>query len=194
MSKDTPKDDKQKPIPGPVKDFSGNPIKTILSREVFYAGQNIVEQGQEGVRAYFIQHGRVGIYVSDKGHELKVAEIGPGDIFGEMALISKDLRSATARALEDCTVAIISEGELEQKLTELEDPAVASLIRVLVDRLRQANKGQIQQYVEKADFQDKLMGLYDRTQMGVDKEKREAFRNEMEPLLQKIQDVLDKYA
>src|SRR5262245_10282359 len=96
----------------------------VLHREVFFKGKNIIDQGDEGYRAYYVERGRVGVYVHDGRHELKVAEMGPGDIFGEMALITNQPRSATVRAMEDCTLTVISRDEIEGKIRRIDDLAV----------------------------------------------------------------------
>ncbi|MEZ5919665.1 MAG: cyclic nucleotide-binding domain-containing protein [Alphaproteobacteria bacterium] len=65
----------------------------ILSREVFYKGTTIIRQGDSAFRAYYIEDGRVEVRVEEDGISLKISELGPGDIFGEMALISRGRRA-----------------------------------------------------------------------------------------------------
>ncbi len=165
----------------------------VLSRKVFYKGDNIIEQGDEGIRAYYIENGSVEVLVEEDGHQLKVAELGAGDIFGEMALINKEVRSATVRALEDCTVTIISRDEIEGKIEGIVDKATRKLISVLAARLRNSTQGQIHHYKSLADFQDRVCGMVDRVHVGIDESKRTDFRDEVEPLLNDLQSVLDRY-
>jgi CRP-like cAMP-binding protein len=65
------------------------------------AGAAIVREGEPGDRVYFICQGRVQV-VKDHGAELPVvlAEMGPGDYFGEMSLVESFVRSASVVALE----------------------------------------------------------------------------------------------
>jgi CRP/FNR family transcriptional regulator, cyclic AMP receptor protein len=165
----------------------------VLNREVFYRGDNIIDQGDEGFRAYYIEKGRVEVLAKREGHELKIAELGPGDIFGEMSLINNEPRSATVRAMEDVTLTVISRDEVEGKIKRIDDKAIRALINVLCDRLRDTTHGQMEQYMSLADFQDRVTGIVDRAHDGIDESKRAAFRTEVEPLLADLQFVLDRY-
>lgn len=165
----------------------------MLNREVFYRGQNIISQGDDGYRAYYIERGRVEILVKDGPHQLKVAEMGPGDLFGEMALITRGARSATVRALEECVLTVISRDEIEGKIDSIKDPAIRALINVLAERLRNTTQGQLVQYKSLAEFQDRVTGIVEGVQEGISPQQRDAFRNEVTPLLEDLQKVLDRY-
>ena len=110
-----------------------------------------------------------------------------------MALISDEPRSATARAMETTNVIVINKATLEQKMREIKDPAVAAVVRVLITRLKQANKKHLEQFIKKNGFSDNLLGTISETTVGIDDKKREQLKQEIEPLLGKIQTVLDKY-
>jgi CRP-like cAMP-binding protein len=60
----------------------------------FKAGETIVEEGESGRTFIVIESGRVTVTV----HGQEVGRLGPGDAFGEMALIDKSSRTATVRA------------------------------------------------------------------------------------------------
>lgn len=167
--------------------------RRVLSREVRYKGQDIIHQGDDGYRAYYIERGRVEILVKDGQHQLKVAEMGAGDIFGEMALITRGPRTATVRAIEECVFTIISRDEIEGKINTIKDKAIRALINVLAERLRNTTQGQMVQYKSLAEFQDRVTGLVDGVQEGIPAESRDAFRNDVTPLLEDLQKVLDRY-
>lgn len=177
----------------PKEDQKNSKNPKILNREVFYKGKDIVRQGEDGVRAYFIESGHAEVLIKEGPHELKVAELEEGDIFGEMALINHEPRSATVRAVEDCTVTVIARDELEKKIDNIEDKAIKALINALAERLKESTRGQMDHYRNLADFQDRISGVVDRVDMGIDKSQRNAFREEVTPLLADLQKVLDRY-
>jgi CRP-like cAMP-binding protein len=165
----------------------------ILNREVYFKGKDIIRQGDEGYRAYYIEKGSVEVLIDDGKHQLKIAELGPGDIFGEMSLINHEPRSATVRALYDTTVTIIARDEIEGKIKRIQDEAIRALINVLAERLRGATKGQLDHYSNLADFQDKITGVVDRAHKGIDETKRAAFRDEVQPLIDELSEILIRY-
>jgi CRP/FNR family transcriptional regulator, cyclic AMP receptor protein len=170
-----------------------NSNRRVLSREVYYKGQTIIEQGTEGYRAYFIERGKVEILIKDGPHQLKIAEMVAGDLFGEMSLITHEPRSATVRAVEDTVLTIISKDEIESKIGTIKDKAIRALINVLAARLRNSTQGQLTQYKSLAEFQDRVTGIVDSVEQGIDADQRAAFSDEVSPLLNDLQKILDKY-
>lgn len=168
-------------------------LPRLLHREVFFAGQTVIAQGSAGCRAYYIEKGRVEIIVREGPHTVKVCELGAGEIFGEMALIGHTERSATVRAADDTTVTVIAAHEFERKIGDAGSEAACALIRLLMDRLRGANHGQVDRYREFAAFQDRVAGLLDKAENGIEESRRARFRAEVTPLLEQIDRLLDGY-
>src|ERR1700733_13739636 len=69
----------------------------------FRKGEALIQQGKQGKTVYLITRGRAKVEVS----KMKVAEIGPGEICGEMAFLEKSLASASVTAAEDVDAAAI---------------------------------------------------------------------------------------
>lgn len=67
-------------------------------------GKAIVEAGQSGLFMYIVLSGRISIRM----HDNIVEEVGPGGIFGEMALVDSGARMATAIAETDCEVLAVN--------------------------------------------------------------------------------------
>lgn len=100
----------------------------------------IFKQGQVGDHAYLIEHGQVEIFHTLKNdQEAHLAILGQGELFGEMALIDANIRSASARALSDCRLLIIGKDQLTEKIG-VSDPVVQLIMRILLKRLRQQNQ------------------------------------------------------
>jgi CRP-like cAMP-binding protein len=70
---------------------------------VFRAGEVVFEQGSAGRQMYVVNTGRVNVLRSANGRQVQVGTLGPGDIFGEMALVDDLPRSATVVAAEEDT-------------------------------------------------------------------------------------------
>jgi hypothetical protein len=70
----------------------------------------LVEQGQVGDELYLLFDGMLVVEVDGRG----VAEVGPGSILGEMAVLSGGRRTATLRARTDCRVAVVPGDRLDR--------------------------------------------------------------------------------
>jgi CRP-like cAMP-binding protein len=100
-------------------------------------GHEIVRQGDTGVGAFIIRSGKVDVIQDRGGTETKLATLGPGDVFGEMALLDEFPRSATVRAIEPTTALGIQRWHFRGILESHPQVALA-LLPTLVRRLRNA--------------------------------------------------------
>src|ERR1700722_14758730 len=100
----------------------------------FGAGQTIFEEGAEGSTMYIVLEGDVAIRVGGTEREV----VGPGSLFGEMALIDGGLRSAAVVAKTDCRLAEIDRRRFEFMVSQTPYFALA-VMKVMADRLRQSN-------------------------------------------------------
>lgn len=105
-----------------------------LPRERFDAGQVIFRQGDEGENAYLVDAGAVEIATERKGQRVVVARLGPGELFGELALLNESERTATATAAEDSVLIVISERRLEYTLRQA-SPLLRKLLEVNMGRV-----------------------------------------------------------
>jgi len=87
---------------------------------------------------FLLKQGRVQLYrISPDGKKLVIATIGPGAIFGEMALIGQGMHNSFAEAVEDCVLCVMSRDDVERLL--MTKPQVAlRLFEVLGRRLKEA--------------------------------------------------------
>jgi NADH dehydrogenase len=73
-----------------------------VAQEHFEPGQEVFHQGDLGDRMYIVLSGSAEVTRREGAREVRLAEIGPGEYFGEMALINQTTRGATVR----CTAAM----------------------------------------------------------------------------------------
>ena len=79
-------------------------------------GSTLVEQGQAGAELFLLLDGVLAVDVDGK----PIAEVGPGAILGERALLEGGLRTATLRAVTPCRVAVATASQVsEEALAEL---------------------------------------------------------------------------
>jgi CRP/FNR family cyclic AMP-dependent transcriptional regulator len=101
----------------------------------FAKGETVFAVGDKGDAMYVVRTGEVTI---ERGGQV-METLGPGGIFGEMALIDGSPRSATARAKTDCVVAPINEKSFLFLVHETPFFAIA-VMRTLAQRLRHMNE------------------------------------------------------
>ena len=101
----------------------------------FADGQPIFSVGDPGTEMYVVKSGEVEIQVGDR----TIASVGPGGIFGEMALVDGEPRSANAIARSDCEVVPVDERAFTFLVGETPHFAL-QVMRTLADRLRRMNQ------------------------------------------------------
>jgi CRP/FNR family cyclic AMP-dependent transcriptional regulator len=96
-------------------------------------GDLIFRQGQLGDRMYIVMSGAVRIFREDRGVETTLANLGFGETFGELALFDHHPRSASARAIGDTELRIIT----HEEFMELDcDGIIRQMLVTLAQRLR----------------------------------------------------------
>lgn len=116
-------------------------IAQVATDESHAVGTKIFQHGDVGDKLYLILEGRVRISreVPGMGEEA-LAILGPGEVFGEMALIDEAPRSADARVHARCRVLAIPKDGFDDLLFLHKDLAYEvlwSIVRMLVSRLRE---------------------------------------------------------
>lgn len=124
-----------------------------LDREVFQAGEHIFCQGDEGDCAFLIERGVVEISNPMTGASLGL--LIEGDLFGEIALIDHNPRTASAMAKVE-TVVIQIRRSLVDELLRTTDPVIRHLLRVVLERFRSAVGKSRQAATDKAGSNDEL--------------------------------------
>jgi len=103
-------------------------------------GQAVFREGDTGDTCYVVREGcvRVTRRHSD-GRVITLAELRPGEMFGELAMFGGETRSASVEALEPTRALAILAGDLRRIITQHPDIAF-KMLEGLADRLRDANE------------------------------------------------------
>lgn len=124
----------------------------ILSRALYEKDKVIFREGHNGTDAFVLEAGRVGVFKTVDGKNVRLAVIEKGAMFGEMAAITGELRSATTIALEPCTIVKIPKSTVQSKINAC-DPFIKALLELLISNLSRTN----QRYVTTNTVAEKLL-------------------------------------
>jgi CRP/FNR family cyclic AMP-dependent transcriptional regulator len=101
----------------------------------YKAGDTIFREGDEGRVMYVVIEGAVRLSVTGRSLE----KVGPGGVFGEMALIDAAPRSATAFAVTDCRLVSLTRDRFTALIQQ--NPQFAlEIMRVMASRLRSMDR------------------------------------------------------
>ena len=84
-------------------------LAKAVEQKPFKAGQTVIMKGVSVDGLHIVAQGKVSVHVrTDKSKELvKVAELGPGDVFGETSIVEFSMATATIKSLTDDTLVFI---------------------------------------------------------------------------------------
>jgi len=102
-------------------------------------GTTVFRQGDPGGSLYVIRAGRVRVLKESHGRRRMVTTLGPGDFFGELAVMTGQPRSATVEVVEDAELLRVPADKLEEMIANRAEVAIR-LIRHLAERLDNANR------------------------------------------------------
>ena len=124
----------------------------MLARLLFEKDKVIFSEGQDSHDAFVVESGRVGVFKTIDGKPVRLAILEKGALFGEMAAITGDRRSATTLALETTTLVRISNTTIQKKLAGC-DPFVKALLNILIVNLNRTTEN----YALKTTVADQLV-------------------------------------
>jgi signal transduction histidine kinase len=123
-------------------------LKNFARERKFRAGEDIFREGDAGDGIYSVKNGLVEISgVVGNKVRLSFSKIGPGQIFGEMAVLEDKPRSASATAREETTVYFLEREEM-LKLVERSPALSLSLLRVISQRLREFDRQYLREVLQ----------------------------------------------
>ena len=106
-----------------------------MALKTYKAGEVIFSEGDESQEAYWLVSGQVEISIKAPSGQRPLGQLHPGEVFGEMGLVDDQPRSASATAISDCEVEVITEDDFEEVV--LGNPErLHSYLETLFERLR----------------------------------------------------------
>lgn len=133
---------------GPLKPKERQALRRLAREEHFVAGQEIFKESDAGDGVYVVKEGLVEISVAfGQAARHVFGVVGPGEMFGEMAVIEDKPRSASALARQASTVYFISRADLLEFIER--SPALAlALLREISHRLREFNQQYLREVLQ----------------------------------------------
>jgi CRP-like cAMP-binding protein len=107
----------------------------VQNKQPYGVGQEIFRQGQPPRDAYLIERGKVEISRTNNGAKVVIGYKGVGDVFGEMALIDKAPRMATAIAIEPTVCVVITQSLFDEHLGKA-TPLLKKVLMTFTSNLR----------------------------------------------------------
>lgn len=142
--------------------------RTIAAREILF------REGEAADVAYVIRSGSVEVLKRGESGEVRIAEIGAGELVGEMSLFEPSHKhSATIRAITDVVVETVSAQELEADLQQC-PPRILPVLMSIFRRLRITN----QRIVEKEQATAVLGGEVDKVIIAANSDMLNEFLNQ----------------
>lgn len=103
-----------------------------LPTVMFSAGDTVISEGDEASTAYVIVSGRCEAYQMRDGTRVHLRELGAGDVFGEMAILTGGARTSSIEALTDLELREVSRQVLEEGLGL--ETAMGAFVKTLAER------------------------------------------------------------
>jgi CRP-like cAMP-binding protein len=115
-------------------------VAEVAVRRRFQAREVVFREGDESNTCYVVRTGQArAVRAHGDGRSITLANFGPGDIFGELAMFDDERRSATVETLQDTDAIAILGGDMRRLLSE--HPTIAiKLLGSLGRRLRETNE------------------------------------------------------
>jgi CRP-like cAMP-binding protein/ABC-type transporter Mla MlaB component len=120
-------------------------VKALLSRRVYARNETVFREGDPGQQLFVIAKGEASVRIRPLGalRDIRLVTFSPGTVFGEVALLDTEVRSASVQADEEL-ICYVLEHEVFHRLTQSHPGIAVTLLRnlgrELSNRLRRANR------------------------------------------------------
>lgn len=118
------------PLFAQLEEQALNRVASLATEFTVNAGHVLIESGHPGLGVFIVEEGRVEVDLADRN----TVELGPGESFGELSVLTDHARTARVHALTEVTCLAIRRDDFDRLLEE--EPGIAvALLRVLAERL-----------------------------------------------------------
>jgi len=120
----------------------------LFEKRVFPAGSIVFNEHDIGKEAYIITRGRLRAFKMVNGDKVTLREMGPRDVFGEVAVLTNERRSASVEAIDTTEVQVVRQSDFEKELGM--GVWLGSFIKTLAERFREKDQ-QLTDYIQKTE-------------------------------------------
>ena len=123
-----------------LEDYVFNDANRLLTKygQTIAAGATLIKEGDDTRTAYFLYAGQAGVYKEQDGKQRKLGQLNEGQLFGEMAYLLSEKRTASVVAETEITVLALPPDTLEE-LMRYSAPLSRRIIDTLCQRLERMN-------------------------------------------------------
>jgi CRP-like cAMP-binding protein len=164
-----------------------------LENVSFVKGATVFAQGERGDAAYILERGSIRIFQHVESHIIELDTLKPGEIFGEMAVMDRGIRMASAVTCEDSVVTRVPIAIFEQKLDNT-DKFIRGLITMFMKNIRGAHRIFIRRPRSFRDHVKQMRGFGANMRRFSTRIADEAVAEELTATLLKLDHVLDELA
>ncbi|WAS93301.1 serine/threonine protein kinase [Nannocystis punicea] len=97
------------------------------------AGELVIREGEVGEAAYIVRAGKLQVFKNVGQGRVVLRQLGPGDVFGETAILAASPRTASVVALTDSELVVVTRKTIERELDAMQ-PWLAAFVRTLATR------------------------------------------------------------
>jgi serine/threonine-protein kinase len=110
-----------------------------LPRQRFAKGDLLIREGEAGDTAYILVSGRCEVFRQFNGKNESLRTLGPGDVFGETAILASATRTSSVVALTEVLAVVVTADVLEREVDAMK-PWMGSFIRALASRFGEVER------------------------------------------------------
>ena len=165
---------------------------SIHNRQTASKGDHIIRQGEQGDDAYLIQSGKVRVYAEHNNKTTELAVLGPGEIFGEMALVVDEPRVASVIALENVTLVKITRPMMIDKLGKT-DVTIQALMKMMVSRIKGGNDKALYNSGNFTELSNAVESIYTQIEDSLEGAQKKSLEKAVKPQLQAFMDALTEF-